>query len=337
MNVVMIVPTGLGAEIGGHAGDANPVAKLLASLCDNLITHPNVVNASDINEMTENTWYVEGSILDRFLRGESRLRRPDGVNKILVVANSPVPDEVINSVSAARVTIGIDASVLALNTPLVMRGGIHEGQPTAFVGAWQELVEQVCMHEFDALAITTPITVDRATKVGYFRDGGPNPWGYVEARASRLIAAELNKPVAHAPCEDDPEWAREFSDVVDPRMAAEIVSISYLHCVLKGLHRAPRISDTGLSAADVSVLVSPDGCYGPPHQACVANGIPVVVVEENQTVPGSKGAPVKHHDAFTYVANYLEAAGLIACMKAGVLPASVRRPLAPTKIRWATA
>ena len=47
-NVVHLVPTGIGAEIGGHAGDATPTAKLLASVCDTLITHPNVVNASDV-------------------------------------------------------------------------------------------------------------------------------------------------------------------------------------------------------------------------------------------------------------------------------------------------
>lgn len=55
MNIVFIVPTGIGAEIGGHAGDASPAAKLIASLCDNFVTHPNVFNASDINEMPENT------------------------------------------------------------------------------------------------------------------------------------------------------------------------------------------------------------------------------------------------------------------------------------------
>jgi len=50
---VMIVPTGVGAQIGGHAGDAAPAAKLIASCCDKLIIHPNVVNGSDLNEMTE--------------------------------------------------------------------------------------------------------------------------------------------------------------------------------------------------------------------------------------------------------------------------------------------
>lgn len=61
---VFIVPTGIGCSIGGHAGDATPAAKLIASCCDTLLVHPNVVNASDINEMTNNMWYVEGSVED---------------------------------------------------------------------------------------------------------------------------------------------------------------------------------------------------------------------------------------------------------------------------------
>jgi len=40
---VMIVPTGIGAAIGGFAGDALPVARALSSVVDCLITHPNVM------------------------------------------------------------------------------------------------------------------------------------------------------------------------------------------------------------------------------------------------------------------------------------------------------
>jgi hypothetical protein len=53
-NAVLLVPTGIGAEIGGHAGDATAVARLLAESCDKLVLHPNVVNASDINEPPDN-------------------------------------------------------------------------------------------------------------------------------------------------------------------------------------------------------------------------------------------------------------------------------------------
>ena len=41
---IFIVPTGIGCEIGGFAGDALPTAKLLASASGCLITHPNVMN-----------------------------------------------------------------------------------------------------------------------------------------------------------------------------------------------------------------------------------------------------------------------------------------------------
>ena len=40
----LVVPTGIGAAIGGYAGDALPVARAFTAVCDRLITHPNVMN-----------------------------------------------------------------------------------------------------------------------------------------------------------------------------------------------------------------------------------------------------------------------------------------------------
>ena len=54
--VALVIPTGIGAELGGHAGDAGPAARLLAEVSDTLLLHPNVVNASDLNEMPPNAW-----------------------------------------------------------------------------------------------------------------------------------------------------------------------------------------------------------------------------------------------------------------------------------------
>ena len=59
MNIVMIIPTGIGCEIGGHCGDGNAAARLLGACCDTLVLHPNVVNASVINEMPANSLYVD--------------------------------------------------------------------------------------------------------------------------------------------------------------------------------------------------------------------------------------------------------------------------------------
>ena len=113
MNAVMIIPTGIGCEIGGHAGDAAPAARLIGSCCDKIILNPNVVNASDINEMPPNTWYVEGSILDRFLEGKIRLKRPNS-NRILLAVNKPIKPETLNAMNAARYTIGCDIEYVEL-------------------------------------------------------------------------------------------------------------------------------------------------------------------------------------------------------------------------------
>jgi len=331
MNVVLIIPTGLGCSIGGHAGDANPVVKLLGACCDKLITHPNAVNASDINEMPANTLYVEGSMLDRFLEGKIQLEEVY-YNKILVAVNKPVRSDTLNAVSAGRATIGSEIEILELNKPLDMIASMQRGVATGSVHGWRELVQQVSKHDFDALAIHTPITVPREVALNYFAKGGVNPWGGVEAKASRLIADQLNKPVAHAPIESmSPEDQQEvFNNETDPRMAAEVISSCYLHCVLKGLSRAPRVG-RGLSVSDVDLMVFPTYCYGRPHRACHKAGIPMIYVTENRIDPGIKW-PREHEGVISSVSDYLQAAGWIMAYRAGIHPHTVRRPLAMTKI-----
>jgi hypothetical protein len=331
MIAVLVIPTGVGAAIGGNAGDGNPVAKLLASCCDTLITHPNVVNASDINEMPENVLYVEGSMLDRFLRGEIELERVRTYNRILVVANPPLTNETINAVSASRATIGAHVEILQLTEPLKMVARIEQGiRAGGELDGVAQLLLDVGKLDFNALAIHTPIEVSPDVALAYYRHGGINPWGGIEAKLSKIVSEKLGKPVAHAPLEntspDDEELYFVFKrDPVVPRIAAEAISTCYLHCVLKGLHRAPRIG-RGLSWRDVDVLISPYKCWGPPHEACMANRIPVMAVREN-TICGPVQTP-EH----TVVENYLEAAGLLMSMRAGVQPASVRHPFAKTKV-----
>ncbi len=333
MIAVLIIPTGLGAAIGGDAGDGNPVAKLLASCCDTLITHPNVVNASDINEMTENTLYVEGSLLDRFLRGGLQLERVRTYNKILVVANPPLTNETVNAVSAARATIGAHVEVLELTEPLEMIATIEQGiRADGEIRGDLGLLSDVENRNFDALAIHTPIQVPRDVSLAYYHHGGINPWGGVEAKLSKLVANALDKPVAHAPLESTSPDDEELYFVhrerpVAPRIAAEAVSTCYLHCVLKGLHRAPR-SGKGLSVRDVDVLISPYRCWGPPHDACLGAGIPIVWVREN-TIYGPASIL---SEPVIVVENYLEAAGLLMSMRAGVRPESVRAVFSETKV-----
>ncbi len=322
MNVVMIVPTGIEAEIGGHAGDANPTAKLIASVSNIFITHPNVLNASDINEMTENTWYVEGSILDRFLEGAVKLEKPFN-NKILLAINKSIKDETINSVNAARMTLGCEVEIMELEEELKLVANITEKGAGGEVTGVEALCDQVTNYQFDALAIASVINCDKEMALNYFRNGGINPWGGVEAIASKMIANKINKPVAHAPIESDDIELKTLNEVVDCRMAAEMLSQCYIHCVFKGLHKAPRINfDTGLSFKDVHCLVSPINCVGRPHRACMRHGIPVIAVKENKTCLNDEMP-----SEFIVVENYLEAVGVIVAMREGIDTKTVRRPV----------
>jgi len=323
MNIVFIIPTGIGCSIGGHAGDATPAAKLIASTCDKLILHPNVVNASDINEMPSNALYVEGSILDSFLCGDIELQEVRS-NKVLVVVNPPMKPETLNAINAAKATIGFNVEVVELSTALKMRGWIEDGVATGDFSGTNELIDQVTDHQFDALAIASPIEVPVGAALDYFRktELSVNPWGGIEAKVSREIATAIRKPVAHAPIEcDNTKHEKElyeilFNEVVDFRKAAEVCSNCYIHCILKGLHKAPRIGN-GISRDSVGALVTPVGCIGPAHRACFEAGIPVIGVRNNETTSN------EYDDRIIYVENYLEAAGVIGCMNAGITVRSV--------------
>jgi hypothetical protein len=296
---------------------------MIASVCDKIILHPNVVNASDINEMPANALYVEGSMLDRFLEGSFGLEEVYS-NRVLVAVSPPLMPETINAVNAAQMTIGMDVTTIELKYPLNMQGWVKDGIATGSAWGVEELITQVSRMNFDALAIASPISVSPRASLEYFHgQQSVNPWGGIEAIVSRRISEALNKPVAHAPIEsgstkDNTElFDILYNEVVDPRKAAEICSNCYIHCILKGLHQAPRIGQD-ITFKDIDALITPTGCIGRAHNACFEVGIPVIAVEENTTA-------YKFRDSrIIYVKNYLEAAGYLSCIKAGVHPSSVR-------------
>jgi hypothetical protein len=138
-NAVMLVPTGIGAEIGGHAGDAGSAARLLAQACDTQITHPNVVNASDINELPENGLYVEGSVICRMLMGTAGLSRVRS-NRVLFVCDShedeDFTDAAINSLNAARACYGLNCPGVVQLDPTVTLKAIFTNSGRASGRSW---------------------------------------------------------------------------------------------------------------------------------------------------------------------------------------------------------
>ncbi len=349
-NAVLLVPTGIGSEIGGHAGDATPVLRAMGAFCDRVITHPNVVNASDINEMPENSLFVEGSVISRLLMGTVGLQ-PVRSNRLLLVADEPENENfvnnIVNSVSAARATLGLDVSqVVRLDPSIVMkaeysRSGSAVGYIEGLERLWSALDE--FRGEYDAIALSTVIGVPIDFHMAYFQSEGDivNPWGGVEALLTHAVSLLYNLPSSHAPMVETMEVANLETGIVDPRMAAEAVSVSYTHCVLKGLHRSPKIikdiagmqHHSVLTAEDISCLVIPDGCVGLPTLAALEQGIPVIAVQENKNIMRNDltSLPWKPGQ-LQRVDNYWEALGVLSAIKAGVSPDSLRRPLERTRV-----
>jgi len=320
-NAVLLVPTGIGAEIGGHAGDATPIANMLAQNCDKLITHPNVVNASDINEMSENMLYVEGSIISRMLMGSVGLKEVRSNRILFVIDDHPVKhfkDAAVNSANAAKATYGLDIpEVICINPSIHMTANYADsgraiGTVSEIENCLNFLIEK--LDEFDA---------------------------GVEAILTHATSTILDVPTAHAPMFENKEIENLETGIVDPRMSAEAVSMCFIQCVLKGLKSSPRlITDNSefsrsdiITAENVSCLIIPDGCIGLPTLAALYQGISVIAVRENKNLmknnlsqlPWQKGQLI-------YVDTYLEAAGVMSALKAGISIESVQRPLRGTKV-----
>jgi hypothetical protein len=351
-NAVMLIPTGVDCAIGGHAGDATPAARLLASVCDHLVLHPNVVNASDVNEQTENCLYVEGSLICRLLMGTVGLRKIRQNRVLLVTENRTdapnVVDQTINCAEGARATLGMDiGEVVVLENELFMQTGVSDsGRVTGRVERLGQLLDLLAdkRDSYDAVALATRITPHIDTVElhrSYFGEGGPNPWGGVEAILTHLVSTVLDVPSAHAPTMSSEALRTEKWGVVEPRKAAEVISTTYLFCVLKGLNRAPQVianpsgvyDPSVLTAEDVSCLVIPDGCVGLPTLAAAEQGIPVVAVRNNTNLMKNdlRALPFRPGQ-LQYAANYYEAAGIMAAIKAGVAPAALARPMQPMRV-----
>lgn len=346
-NVVLLVPTGIGSSIGGDAGDAAPVARLLSAVCDNLITHPNVVNASDINELPENGLYVEGSVITRLLMGTVGLQ-PVRANRVLLVIDEHddiyFTDSAINSASAARTSLGLECSVAKLDPRIIMETRYSSsGRATGQVHGFENLLHLLHQHrrEFDAIAISSVIQVPGTLQVDYFAKEMINPWGGVEALLTHAISLILAVPSAHSPMMENREILNLELGIVDPRKAAEAISLTFLHCILKGLHRSPKIVTDRMamvhpgvmSVEDISCLVIPDGCLGIPVLAAIEQGIPVIAVKENANKMKNDLANLRFPPGkLLFAENYLEAVGMICALKSGVSVESIRRPIPATVI-----
>lgn len=347
-NVVMLVPTGIGAEIGGHAGDATPAATLLASVCDTLITHPNVFNAADMIQVPDNALYVEGSVITRLMMGTVRLQR-SRENRLLVLIQRHeermFTDAAINAVNAARAYYGLRVDEVIIIDPEFRMvadfspSGIAAGRVDGLSNIWSALDSR--LGHFDAVAISSVIDAPIEFHRDYYDSEGRmiNPWGGVEAMLTHAISLKYGLATAHSPMLESKEIADLDLGVVDSRMAPEVVSDTFFQSVLRGLQRSPHIVSNSVDMAStigsegVSCLVIPDGCLGLPTLAALQQGVPVVVVRENRNIMRNQLRDLPWNDGqFIEAENYWEAAGIVSSLKLGLDPHSIRRPIRQVKV-----
>ncbi len=343
--VVLIVPTGIGAAIGGYAGDALPVAKAIASCCDRLITHPNVLNGAQLYWPIPNGFYVEGYGLDQFAQGNWGLR-PVHCNRIgLILDDGIEPDLQLRQLQAAeatRATLGLTLTdYVVTDAPLGVElrqspGGASWGtiaNPGSLLRAAEALITQAGA---EAIAVVARVPDDEGSEAlqNYRYGQGVDPIAGAEAVISHLIVRQFQIPCAHAPA----LLPLPLDPQISPRSAAEEIGYTFLPCVLVGLSRAPQFivgkSTKGnhqsqeIWADQVDAVVIPATAAGGSAVLSFSQqAAKIITVRENKTTmqvpPAALGIQALQ------VNSYLEAVGVLVAHRAGIDPETLSSAIAP--------
>ncbi|QEY33131.1 DUF3326 domain-containing protein [Synechococcus sp. RSCCF101] len=325
---VMVVPTGIGCEVGGYAGDALPAARLLAAASGGLITHPNVLNAAALYWPDPRLLYVEGWALDRFCAAELALR-PRRSRRVGLLIDAGLEPELQRRhrqvADAVRVSLGLPIGpVLVSDAPFGVSlrlgssgtswGGLEN--PSSLLRGGEALVASGA--EAIAVVARFPDEPDSEALAAYRRGDGVDGLAGAEAVISHLLVCELGLPCAHAPALAPLPVMADL----DPRAAAEEIGHTFLSCVLVGLSQAPDLvapGDVGpgdLTSDRIGAVVAPAGALGGAAVlACAERGIPVIAVQNPCALTVDAAAL-----GLTVIPaqSYVEAAGWLTLLREGL-------------------
>lgn len=342
-NVALVIPTGVGASIGGFGGDAMTLLPLFASVCDAVWTHPNVANAACFQTLPSNVFYVEGYGLDQVFRGRWGLK-PVRQNRVGVIWDKGIPAEMTqlhqNVIAAVKTVYGVDIIGLEVTqSPVQLAMGIQASgrsagrvtNPHVLIEAGQRLLNQGAT----ALAVGCfmPEVLSEVPSGAYLSGEGVDPIGGLEAMISHALVAQFQIPVAHAPVFPLDEALPVTDRAVDAKAASEFMVSTFLPCVLTGLSKAPQFVPVGNTSPDclqieaLSALVVPANALGGiPVLEALRRGIAVLTVANNQTVLAADVKALRLLDNAGVVAchSYQEALGRLVAMRQGItLPAHI--------------
>ena len=334
---LMVVPTGIGCEVGGYAGDAVPAARLLAAASGCLITHPNVMNGASLYWSDSRIHYVEGSSLDRFAAGELALE-PVRSQRIGLLLDAGIEEDLrlrhLQVADGCRASLGLTLGPVE-TTAEPIGVSLSQGESGASWGQLERpdvlLAAGERLRDAGATAIAVvarfPDDPDSEALTAYRQGGGVDALAGAEAVISHWLSRQLNLPCAHAPAlsplEIDPQ--------LDPRAAGEELGYTFLPCVLVGLSRAPALWPAAEAPAgsirpdQIGAVVAPAGALGGAAVlACAERGVPVIAVENPCVL--SVTAEALGIEVIP-ASSYSEAAGLLLAMREGINPEALQRPL----------
>ena len=224
--IAFVVPTGIGASIGGYAGDASQYARLFAKDF-NVIVNPNVVNAACFSGITNNMLYTEGWTLSQFVKGNIDLI-PSEQNKIGVIFDKGISQGILNvhlnTINAVKTVYGIEIEAYEITEePCEVKffntsSGISSGSVmnnNTLLQTGKKLLEK------GVNVIAVVCKFDEPPEDNYKDGNEVDIVGGVEAVISHYLTRELQVPVVHAPAFENITITK---DLVDAKAAAEYIT-----------------------------------------------------------------------------------------------------------------
>ncbi len=290
--VALSIPTGIGANIGGYAGDFGYIAREFSKYfyC---IVNPNAVNGGILSAINNDMAYLEGHLFDDFFKGNISItpKKENKTNKIGVIFDSAIPQNIINvhlnTINALKMvqgieTIGIEYTKKPVGVEIIIENNISSGNlnnPNAIVEAAEKLIQKGAQ----AIAIICYFNED-AEDINYSNANGIDPIGGIEAVISHIITQKFKIPAAHAPAFLNIDISEKIEN---PKVSSEMISSTYLPCIMQGLSIAPDINKNNkgkINNKDVQYLIVPYDAMGSPAVlSCIKHNIKIITVK-NRTM-----------------------------------------------------
>ncbi len=289
-NIAISIPTGIGADIGGYAGDFGYIARKFSRYFHTVI-NPNAVNGGIFSAINNDMSYLEGYLFDEFFEGKISItpKKPYEQNKIGIIFESVIPKNVLNihlnTLSALEMVKGIKTQEIIytkkeVGVEIKIENGISYGNlknPKTLLDAADNLVKK----GIEAIAVVCYFDEDTEDE-DYSNGIGIDPIGGVEAIISHLITKNFKIPCAHSPAFLNYDISEH---VENKKVSSEMISSTYLPCIMEALSIAPKINDykNGLiKNKDIEYLIVPTTAMGSKSVlAADKNNIKIIAVDNN--------------------------------------------------------